>query len=115
VDDAVHTFDRLAQPEHPITGTGAGLDPSDIASAPFLWHKGGDFVKAGTPIPLMYRMATAADVKPARGRKLSRHLWKLPPKQVPCSSCLLLQTEQRCLQPSAYILHMIMVYICLWF
>ena len=60
----------------------AGLDPSDIGNAPFLWHKGDDYVKAGTPIPLMYRMATAADVKPGKGRKLSRHLWKLPPKQV---------------------------------
>ena len=58
-----------------------GLDPSDINNAPFLWHKGDDFVKAGTPIPLMYRMATTADVRPEKGKKFSRYLWKLPAKQ----------------------------------
>ena len=62
----------------------AGLDPSDINNAPFLWHKGEDFQKAGTAIPLMYRMATAADVKPPRGQKFSRYLWKMPVKKVCC-------------------------------
>lgn len=60
----------------------AGLDPSDINNAPFLWHKGEDFQKGNTAIPLMYRMATVADVKPANGKKFSRYLWKMPVKQV---------------------------------
>lgn len=60
----------------------AGLDPSDINNAPFLWHKGEDFQKAGTAISLMYRMATNADVKPPRGQKFSRYLWKMPVKKV---------------------------------
>ncbi|CAK0784914.1 hypothetical protein CVIRNUC_008119 [Coccomyxa viridis] len=59
----------------------AGLDPSDINNAPFLWHKGEDFRKAGTDISLMYRMATSADVKPPKGQKLSRYLWKMPVKR----------------------------------
>jgi hypothetical protein len=61
---------------------GAGLDPSDISNAPFLWHKGEDFMKGSTAIPLMYRMATVADVKPKNGKKMSRYLWKMPVKQV---------------------------------
>ena len=56
----------------------AGLDPGDLANAPYLWHKGDDFVKGGTPIPLVYRMAVATDVKPTGGGKLSRRLWRLP-------------------------------------
>lgn len=65
---------------------GSGLDPSDINNAPFLWHKGEDFQKAGTSISLMYRMATSADVKPPRGQKFSRYLWKMPVKKVRHSS-----------------------------
>ena len=34
------------------------LDPTDISNAPFLWHKGDDATKAGTPVPIVYRMAT---------------------------------------------------------
>lgn len=64
---------------------GAGLDPTDINNAPFLWHKGEDFKKGPTAIPLMYRMATTADVKPAHGKKFSRYLWKMPVKKVRCS------------------------------
>ncbi|EFN59407.1 hypothetical protein CHLNCDRAFT_137920 [Chlorella variabilis] len=51
-----------------------GIDPSDPASLQFLWHKGGDFVKAGTPIPLIFRIATVEDVRPA-DRVPSRRLW----------------------------------------
>ncbi|CAL8462820.1 g2354 [Coccomyxa elongata] len=59
----------------------AGLDPTDINNAPFLWHKGEDFKKGSTAIPLMYRMATTADVKPPHGKKFSRYLWKMPVKK----------------------------------
>lgn len=52
----------------------AGIDPSDPAAIQFLWHKGADFVKAGTPIPLIFRIATIEDVKPA-DRVPSRRLW----------------------------------------
>ena len=36
----------------------ARLDPTDIKNAPFLWHKGDDVIKAGTAVPIVYRMAT---------------------------------------------------------
>ena len=45
---------------------------------PRLWHKGEDFVKNGTSVPLLFRMATVADVKPPKGTKVSRYLWKQP-------------------------------------
>ncbi|PRW58378.1 splicing RNP complex component [Chlorella sorokiniana] len=51
-----------------------GIDPSDPAAIEFLWHKGEDFVKAGTPIPLIFRVATVEDVKPSE-RVPSRRLW----------------------------------------
>ncbi|KAK3256275.1 hypothetical protein CYMTET_34581, partial [Cymbomonas tetramitiformis] len=38
------------------------------------WHKGPDFLKNGTKIPLTFRVATTADVKPA-GKVRSRYLW----------------------------------------
>jgi len=34
------------------------LDPTDIRNAPFLWHRGDDVTKAGTAVPIVYRMAT---------------------------------------------------------
>ncbi|KAF5840065.1 hypothetical protein DUNSADRAFT_17800 [Dunaliella salina] len=36
----------------------AGLDPFDPANMPYFWHKGRDFIKEGTPVHLIYRMAT---------------------------------------------------------
>ena len=56
----------------------AGLDPTDPSNMPRLWHKGEDFVKNGTNVPLLFRMATVADVKPPKGTKVSRYLWKQP-------------------------------------
>ena len=99
----------------------ARLDPTDIKNAPFLWHKGDDAIKAGTAVPIVYRMATVVrcfifsefflflgkrgrgkekrkekthseksslslltyssqlDVKPPKGTKVSRGLWRLRP------------------------------------
>lgn len=34
---------------------GSHLDPSDPANIPWLWHKGADFEKGGTSIPLLFR------------------------------------------------------------
>jgi hypothetical protein len=59
----------------------AGLDPTDPRNMPRLWHKGEDFVKGGTPVPLLFRMATVADVKPPKGTKMSRFLWKQAPSR----------------------------------
>ncbi|KAK9839814.1 hypothetical protein WJX81_003513 [Elliptochloris bilobata] len=56
----------------------AGLDPTDPSNMPRLWHKGEDCIKNGTPVPLLFRMATVADVKPPKGTKVSRFLWKGP-------------------------------------
>ncbi len=58
-----------------------GLDPTDPRNMPRLWHKGEDFVKGGTPVPLLFRMATVADVKPPKGTKMSRFLWKAAPSR----------------------------------
>lgn len=38
------------------------LDPTDIKNAPFLWHKGDDAMKAGTAVPIVYRMATVVSL-----------------------------------------------------
>ncbi|KAI3433577.1 hypothetical protein D9Q98_003388 [Chlorella vulgaris] len=51
-----------------------GIDPTHPASLPVLWHKGEDYVKQGSPIPLIFRIATVEDVKPA-DRVPSRRLW----------------------------------------
>jgi len=64
---------------HRCAGSPAGLDPTDPRNMPRLWHKGEDFVKGGTPVPLLFRMATVADVKPPKGTKMSRFLWKAAP------------------------------------
>jgi len=54
-------------PPHP-----PGLDPTSIESLPYLWHKGRDFVKEGTPVSLMYRLATEADRKDPNAPRRSR-------------------------------------------
>ncbi|GAB4817936.1 hypothetical protein N2152v2_004982 [Parachlorella kessleri] len=57
-----------------------GLDAADPANIELLWYKGEDFVKEGTPIPLIFRIATAQDVKPAPGEggapHVTRRLWQ---------------------------------------
>ena len=60
----------------------AGLDPSDVRNLPYLWHKAEPFVKEGTPIRLLMRMATLADTKDARNTQRTRRLWNLPLQQV---------------------------------
>ncbi|GFH14284.1 uncharacterized protein HaLaN_10311, partial [Haematococcus lacustris] len=46
-------------PATEMTGeSSAGLDPTDPANMPFFWHKGKDFMKGGTAVSLIYRMAT---------------------------------------------------------
>lgn len=66
---------------HPLPPTAdnlsaSGLDPTDIENLPYLWHQGSDFVKAGADIKLIYRMATADDVKNFGGERRTRELWK---------------------------------------
>eukprot|EP00887_Chlorella_sp_A99_P005449 scaffold1.g5449.t1 len=51
-----------------------GLDAADPANIVFLWHKGSDLRKAGSDIPLIFRIATVEDVKPSE-RVASRRLW----------------------------------------
>jgi hypothetical protein len=43
-----------------------------VDSLPYLWHKGKPFVKGGTPVSLMYRMATEADRKDLNAPRRSR-------------------------------------------
>lgn len=52
----------------------AGADAADAANIAYLWHKGSDFLKAGSNIPLIFRMATVLDVKSA-DKGQSRRLW----------------------------------------
>ena len=50
----------MLPPAPPCSSPAPGLDASDPASIELLWYKGEDFVKAGTPIPLIFRIATVA-------------------------------------------------------
>lgn len=47
-----------------------------MGNLPYLWHQGRDFVKGGTPIHLVYRMAVTDDVRRPDQPKASRELWK---------------------------------------
>ncbi|GFR48894.1 hypothetical protein Agub_g10839, partial [Astrephomene gubernaculifera] len=58
------------QPELPVPDNLA-----DVANLPYIWHKGRDFIKDGTPISLVFRMATAADVRDMHQPKRTRRLW----------------------------------------
>ena len=58
-----------------------------MQNAPYLWHKGPDFVKDGVPVPLLLRMATIQDRKPAEGRIRTRRLWHLPADQARACAC----------------------------
>lgn len=52
--------------------SGASLD--DPQAMQYVWHKGKDFHKASSDIPLVFRIATVMDVKPSE-RVKSRRLW----------------------------------------
>lgn len=66
------------RPLPPTEGSsGEGLDPTDLASLPWLWHQGRDFIKAGAEIKLVYRMATVDDVRDLSAPKTTRELWKV--------------------------------------
>ena len=84
---AVVVFSDPASAKRAIVGRGrplpptentpaAGLDPTDISNLPFLWHQGADFSKDGSPIKLIYRMATVADIKDINAPRSTRELWK---------------------------------------
>ena len=76
-----------------LSACAAGLDPTDPSNMPRLWHKGEDFMMNGTNVPLLFRMATVADVKPPKGTKISRYLWKQPAaRKVPSRASLVLPT-----------------------
>jgi Nuclear cap-binding protein subunit 3/Tho1/MOS11 C-terminal domain len=58
----------------PLEDLPEGVDGADPANIQYLWHKGEDFMKAGSNLPLVFRMATILDVKPSE-RVQSRRLW----------------------------------------
>ncbi|KAK9807015.1 hypothetical protein WJX72_010790 [[Myrmecia] bisecta] len=66
---------RPLPPEDVPMGQEQTLDPSDVRNIPYLWHKGEDFEKQGTGIPLIFRIATVKDVKPRSGPHITRRLW----------------------------------------
>ncbi|KAG2451293.1 hypothetical protein HYH02_003899 [Chlamydomonas schloesseri] len=59
------------QPELPVPDNLA-----DVANIPYVWVKGEDFMKNGTPVSLVYRMATVVDVRDMAAPKRTRELWK---------------------------------------
>lgn len=83
------TFRDADTARRAIAGTGRPMPPDespgglqegmpaidDPAAIDFLWHKGQDFSKEGSAIPVILRMATVEDAKPA-GRAQSRRLWQ---------------------------------------
>ena len=53
-----------------------GMDVTDPQNMIYLWHKGvSDLKKSGSDVPVIFRMSTVEDVKPA-GRVESRRLWQ---------------------------------------
>lgn len=53
-----------------------GMDVADPQNMIYLWHKGvTDLKKSGSDVPVIFRMSTVEDVKPA-GRVESRRLWQ---------------------------------------
>ena len=75
-------FNDEATSKRAIAGLGSPLSNDDLPegalsdpqSIQYLWHKGKDFHKAGSDIPLVFRIATILDVKPSE-RVQSRRLW----------------------------------------
>jgi len=75
-------FNDEATSKRAIAGLGSPLSNDDLPegalsdpqSIQYLWHKGKDFHKAGSDIPLVFRIATVLDVKPSE-RVQSRRLW----------------------------------------
>eukprot|EP00891_Asterochloris_glomerata_P008997 jgi/Astpho2/8997/Aster-x0837 len=57
---------------------GIALEASEVEHLTFLWHRGRDFHKDGTAIPLLFRAATVEDVKEFRGQHQTRRLWVKP-------------------------------------
>ena len=55
----------------------------------FLWHRGNDFHKDGTAIPLLFRAATVEDVKELNGQHKTRRLWVKPGVSAPCHCSVL--------------------------
>ena len=56
----------------------AALEASEVEHLTFLWHRGNDFHKDGTAIPLLFRAATVEDVKEFNGQHKTRRLWVKP-------------------------------------
>jgi hypothetical protein len=52
------------------------MDPTDVANMLYFWHRGADFMKDGTAVKLVYRMATVLDVKDPNAPRKTRELWK---------------------------------------
>jgi hypothetical protein len=69
---AIAALGKPLPPDEAVPGDaaapGAGLELEAC------WHRGADAVKGGAAVPVIFRTATAADVKPA-AREPSRRLW----------------------------------------
>lgn len=67
----------LAGMGKPLSDSTSGPHDDLFKSMGKLWHKGVDFLKGGTPVPLLFRVATSEDVKPTGAdRPISRGLWR---------------------------------------
>lgn len=52
---AVAGIGKPLPPAEAPDATGSHLDPTDPGNMHLLWHRGGEFEKSGTSIPLMFR------------------------------------------------------------
>ena len=74
----------LAGRGKPIDEDGGDSATAQTTGINRAWHRGPDFMRGKLAVPLMYRMATVADVRPElRGEKKekSRRLWRATPTE----------------------------------
>mmetsp|Transcript_8241 Transcript_8241/g.24586 ORF Transcript_8241/g.24586 Transcript_8241/m.24586 type:complete len:457 (+) Transcript_8241:321-1691(+) len=74
---AIFALGKPLPPEDIPVGQELSLDVTQLEK---LWHKGPDFVKGGTPIPLIFRVATVEDKRPPPGTHTTRRLWLTEPR-----------------------------------
>lgn len=74
---AIFTIGKPLPPEDIPEGQELSMDVTQLEK---LWHKGPDFVKSGSSIPLIFRVATVADKRLTAGTHTTRRLWQATPQ-----------------------------------
>lgn len=70
---AIFILGKPLPPEDIPAGQELSMDVTQLEK---LWHKGPDFHKSETPIPLIFRVATVADSRPDPSTHTTRRLWQ---------------------------------------